>query len=167
MRNTIFIKAALAAVLMTGPALSQELDGCWTRAYDKDHLRGQPGQVVEKIMFGAFPGSDGKTATADLVVVAANQGHAARAGLGGQKLVQYLFCQADKTAGAGWRCASECDSGSLEITRIDDKMLEIRTDYLMVDGSETCGGALDLAEKPGQFVTYRLYRPSGPNCGWE
>lgn len=167
MRNIIFTKAVLAFTLITGTAQAADLDGCWTRAYDKDHLRGHPAQVVEKIMFGAFPGSDGTSATADMVVVAANQGHAAQQGLGGQKLVQVLLCYADKSAGAGWRCAVECDGGSLEITRLDDKMLEFRTDYLLVGDAESCGGALDLAEAPGQFVTYRLYRPSGPHCGWE
>ncbi|WP_421704381.1 hypothetical protein [Aliiroseovarius sp.] len=167
MRNITYIKAALTGVLMGAPAFAADLDGCWTRAYDKDHLMGQPGQVVEKIMFGAFPGADGTSATADMVVVAANQGHAASQGLGGQKLVQFLLCYADKTAKAGWRCAVECDGGSLEITRLDEDMLEFRTDYLLIGNTDGCGGALDIAEAPGQFVTYRLYRPSGPHCGWE
>ncbi len=50
--------------------------------------------------------------------------------------MQSLFCYADKTAKAGWRCAVECDGGSLEITRLDDKTLEFRTDYLLIGDAE-------------------------------
>ena len=168
MRNTIFTKALtvmafLAAGAGMGPAQAQSLEGCWARSYSATHLAGQPAQVVRDIMLRVHPGG-AKSTTANLSVIAANQGHAGKRGQGGQLFETFLLC--DRTA-RGWRCAVECDGGSLTVTRLDGKVLEFRTDYLMTGYGDSCGGLLDLAEIPGRPVTYRLYRQTGKPCTWE
>lgn len=167
MRNTIFIKAPTALAFLATPALAAPPEGCWTRVYDRAHLKSQPAQVVEMIMLRFFPEPDGKSATANLAVVAANQGHAGKRGLGGEIFEQFLFCYRDKSATAGWSCSVECDGGQMKITRMDSKVMEFRTNYLLTGHIEDCGGVMDLAEKPGQPVTYRLYRHTGKYCTWE
>jgi hypothetical protein len=53
----------------------------------------------------------------------------------------------------------------MSITRLDAEVLEFRTDYLMVgDEADVCAPGVDLAERPGVPVTYRLFRQSNRAC---
>lgn len=154
MRNTIFTSAALA--LMAGPVLAEgPAEGCFTRVYSDAHLAKYPDQVVKSLRLKVAYNADFEGRLALMEVVAANQGHAARDGLGGQTLIQSLICWTDSD---GWNgCSVECDGGSFRVAKDTGKTMTIRTDYLMVgDNEESCGGAIDLAERPGEPVSYRL-----------
>lgn len=163
MRNTTFTKALAVTLIGALPAQAQDIAGCYARAYDAAHLTSQPAQVVKAITLQVHAGS-AKSTTATLRVRAADQGHARRSGQGGRRFDAFLLC--DRTMD-GWRCGVECDGGSLIVTRHDTQVLEFRTNHLMTGAGDSCGGMLDLAELPGQPVTYRLFSRPDDVCSLE
>ncbi len=160
MRNIIF--TSFIAALIAAPALAGPPEGCFARHYGESHLAGQPAQVVASIWLdiGTRVYDGNPQVDARMGVVTANQGHVGKQGLGGMYFDQFLICWQE----GNWICAVECDGGHLEITRYDGKVLEFRTSYLMVGDTGECGGAVDLAEKPGVPVVYRLYRAKDWEC---
>lgn len=155
MPNTTFI--SLLFGLAAGSALAEV--SCYTREYSDEHLASNPQQVVRDILVRLTdnPRRDGVRMSATL----ADQGHVAGTGVAGQTLNQGLFCLQDTDA---LRCGVECDGGLITVTRQDDEVLEFRTEYLVVGDTESCGGTADLAEVPGQSVTYRLFRVDPALC---
>ncbi|MEO1140385.1 MAG: hypothetical protein AAFW87_13115 [Pseudomonadota bacterium] len=99
---------------------------------------------------------------ATIAATFADQGHAGRDGYGDQTLWQRLECLRDGQDRPF--CGVECDGGTFAVTRQDAGGLTLRTEYLMIGDTEGCGGAVDLAEVPGQMVTYRLSRVDAARC---
>jgi len=154
--------AAMALALMpTGPAFAGgPRQGCFVRDYTDAHLARHPDQIVDRIALRIRKDDYGDI-VADMRVLLARQGHVARSGHGGQSMEQFLFCW---TEGKKTGCSVECDGGHFTITRDTGKVLTFRTDYLMVGDTDECGGAVDLAEIPGQAVSSRLDRASTAVC---
>ncbi|WP_136443108.1 hypothetical protein [Pacificoceanicola onchidii] len=152
----------LALLFCTGAASAEEIrPGCYERVYSDAHLAGQPAQVVSEIRFYVGEWLTEVARRGALEVIAANQGHARRDDNAGRVMTQFLFCgsETDETV-----CQVECDGGSLFVTRQTGDSLTFRTRYLLVGNSEECGGQMDLAEVPGQWVSYRLNRVSTSVC---
>ncbi len=168
MPNITRIKQFLALAILLLPASGWAggydwPQGCYAREYSDTHLVSQPNQVVAAIWLNFYhqQGND----FAALSVVTSEQGHAAKSGLGNQFFDQFLICSDPGRSGSDRAvCAVECDGGSFWIKAFDGKVLDIRTQYLMAGDTEGCGGAINLAEKPGQPVTYRLYRVDDAQC---
>lgn len=153
---------ALFALVLAAPALAEPSYGCYERVYSEQHLAGQPDQVVSELrLYLTSSESENLEWTAGMEVISANQGHAARDGLGEQRFTQFLICWED---GGRRGCSVECDGGSLVITKDTHDELKFRTDYLMVGDAAECGGSLDLAEKVGKAVTYKLNRAPDHHC---
>ena len=153
----------LAAVLAGGAQAGGPAPGCFERSYSADHLARHPEQVVERIVLQIL--TNGENTAARLWVNTARQGHARAEGLGGQRFAQVLECW-DDADGRGF-CAVECDGGNFTVTKRDAKSLTFETKYLMVGDTEECGGAVDLAERPRELVTYRLNAAADAICAAE
>lgn len=147
--------------LVAGPVLADPTLGCFERSYSAAHLAGQPAQIVARMRLKLSIQPEYGEWIATMDVRAANQGHAKRNGHGDQSFAQFLICWED---GARRGCSVECDGGSFEITKESATSLTFRTDYLLVGETDDCGGALDLAEKQGQPVSYRLNRVDDAVC---
>ena len=83
----------LSATLATSPALAQDMPlGCYGRDYSDAHLASHPGQGIDWITINFYPSpyaDQGATETwADITVMTANQGQAARDGVGGMILTE-------------------------------------------------------------------------------
>jgi len=163
-RNITYIKTLALCAVMALPAHAQSAPpaGCCVRDYSAGHLAKNPNQVVDRISVSFRQNAGDRVA--QMSVLTADQGHAREDGHGSQLFAQYLYCFAPSGGFKNWTCSVECDGGSMEITRDDDKMLEFRTNYLLVGETDECGGAVDLAEIVGQRVTYRLTRVADSQC---
>lgn len=147
--------ALAGPVFADGPAL-----GCFERSYSDAHLAKNPAQVVRRIML-RLRWQDQAYTVGDMWVETSDQGHVAASGLGGQMFSQFLLCWSE---GQTDLCAVECDGGSFSVVRQDRDGLTFQTSYLLVGALYGCGGAVDLAEVPGQTVRYRLNRVSDRAC---
>lgn len=151
----------------TGAAAQAAPEGCFARGYSDAHLAGHPAQVVREISvaFGDFGGDS--LPWADVIVVTADQGHVAATGQGGGTYGQIARCSLRGTG--RWACSAECDGGTLEIMALESDHLLLRTDYFLMGTGDDCGGEVDLAEVPGQRVSYRLERLPDSACAgrWE
>lgn len=169
MRSTICISvvagmvasSALAPMAMAQPLVTE---GCFARTYSPDHLAANPGQIVAAIVIRSWDDPGYGNTLLEMSVEAADQGHAAASGHGGQTLTQGLFCMSPRSPGAGVFCGIECDGGSLEVLTDDGATFMFRTISVAVGETESCGGAVSLAEVPGQFTSYRLDRVSDSIC---
>ncbi|MDH3475423.1 MAG: hypothetical protein OEM59_17215 [Rhodospirillales bacterium] len=161
MRSTISI-SAIVALALAGAATAQEGPrlGCYARDYTAAHLASHPDQIVGHIVMRVRPDPAGPGTLADLAVWTADQGHVRKAGLGGQRFDQVLICWREGKAAV---CGVECDGGLMQVERDDGEVLQFRTDYLLVGGGG-CEGLVDLAERPGQAVSYRLSRAPDAAC---
>jgi hypothetical protein len=162
-RSTTFTSLVFA-VAAAGPAPAQEGPrlGCYARDHTSAHLASHPDQIVGRIVMRVRPDvPGGATTVADLAVWTANQGHVRKAGLGGRRFDQSLFCWREGKAAF---CGVECDGGTFRVERDDGEVLQFVTDYLMVGETEDCGGVVDLAELPGRAVSYRLTRAPAATC---
>lgn len=162
MRNITYINSLILVAAMALPVQAQSAppEGCYERQYTQSHLAKNLDQVVAQIAVRF--GKNAAENVALMSVLTANQGHARQAGNGGKLFDQFLYCSASN--GDSWRCAVECDGGSFKITQLDGKTLKFTTEYLMVGQADECGGAVDLAEKQGQKVTYKLTRVADNQC---
>lgn len=151
------LSGAGGALAGDGPSL-----GCFERDYTDEHLTSHPDQIVDRIVLDVHRLPDGgEDAFVDMAVWTANQGHVRKTGQGGQRFDQFLFCYQD---GKAARCVVECDGGGFTVERDDGEVLQFATSYLVAGEAEECGGAIDLAELPGQSVSYRLTRVSDATC---
>ena len=151
--TTVLFPAATASA-------AELMPGCYHRDYSPQHLASHPDQVVDWISMLVEKGQDGST-SARIRVASANQGHARRSGFGNHIFDQWLFCYDDN---GGIACSADCDGGRFILTRQTQTSITFSTRYLMVGEQDDCGGALDLAEVPGQPVKYRLDRVSDSAC---
>lgn len=147
--------------LLAAPAWAGDLaPGCFERNYSDAHLAKNPAQVVDRMVLHLT--SNGDETVGRIWITTARQGHVMAAGLGGQRFSQFLICWAELDGLQ--RCGVECDGGTFTVTRRDDKSLTFETKYLLVGEIEDCGGAVDLAEAPGQMVSYRLNAAADAVC---
>ncbi len=170
MRSITFI----SAVMLAGHAVAQGMPthGCFARDYGADHLAKNPDQIVarmvaeidtaEQILPDLTDWEEMSTSSRQetwmrLAVWTANQGHVGATGHGNRRFDQILIC-------GGGGCGVECDGGGFDIERDDGDTLQFRTDYLMVGEIGGCGGAIDLAERPSEAVSYRLTRVPDALC---
>ncbi|WGW03841.1 hypothetical protein [Tropicibacter oceani] len=161
---SVFAKKKVLAlcVLIDGGAQAGEvLPGCYERAYTAEHLASQPAQVVREIRLWVGDWTTEVARAGKLEVIAANQGRARASDQHGRVLTQTLYC--GNEAGEA-TCLAECDGGSLEVRKQDSAGMTFRTRYLMVGEVGGCGGSLDLAEVPGQWVSYKLFRVPDARC---
>ena len=154
---------AALGLLASGGAAEPPAPGCYMRDYSDAHLAAHPAQVADRIVLEISEQATGTT-VGNLWVTFADQGHAARSGAGHHRMWQFLVCWSD---GGTPRCGVECDGGTMEITRQDASGLSFRTGYLLVGPTDQCGGAVDLAERPGETVSYRLNAVAGTLCEGE
>ena len=161
----LFRTAAVIAAALAGAAAAADgpAPGCYARDYSDAHLAKHTAQIVDRMVMRIWQ-QDGGTTVADMWVITANQGHVRQSGLGGHRLWQFLICGSDDGQPI---CGVECDGGRMEITRQDSKGLTFRTRYLLVGPTDQCGGAIDLAEVPGQAVSYRLNAVPETMCDGE
>jgi len=139
--------------MLAGPVMAEEpRPGCYMRDYSDAHLAKHPEQIVDRMVVQIARQATG-TVVADIWVTLADQGHVRTSAMGHHRVSQVLVCWSDNGRA---RCGVECDGGSMEITRQDGEVLIFRTDYMLVGPTDQCGGAIDLAERPGQMVSYRL-----------
>jgi hypothetical protein len=164
-RTVGFAAGAFALILGfcgTGAAWAEEVrPGCYQRVYSDAHLRGQPAQVVKSVRLrvGTWMTEVAREAVID--VVPANQGHVRGQPWVGARLQQFLICGTESGAPL---CQVECDGGSMEVIKQDAQGMVFRTRYMLVGTTGECGGVMNMAEYPGQWVSYRLYRVADSDC---
>lgn len=152
---------ALSGAVLAGPAGAEGPDaGCYVRDYSDAHLASQPAQVVDWLQLWVYQG-DNQNKLANMLVGFSNQGHVAGTQHAGQVLDQFLLCF-DYDGHKG--CTVECDGGNFFVTRDSGDTMTIETDYLMVGETDSCGGAVDLAEVTGKAVRYKLNRVAASQC---
>ncbi len=147
---------------LTAPAQAQDLLSCYARNYSDAHLAQNPDQVVQSIVLAFERGAGDLYVT--MAAKIADGGHARGGPLVGQWVDQGLYCYEGEADAVGAKCAVECDGGSLEVTKVTGDSLTFRTQYLTVGDTEECGGSIDLAERPGQPVSYKLSKADFKHC---
>ena len=159
MRNIIFTSAIC---IFAGQAFAQApiTQGCFLRDYSDAHLASHPKQVVDWIRVKIHKDQYDQT-VADVDAYIANQGHALASGLGGQVLAGALHCW---QSGGDIGCSVDCDGGTFYVIKDDGQTLTLRTEGVMIGDTESCGGALSLAEEVGKPTTYRLNRVADDVC---
>lgn len=167
LRNLLGLAAMVltmpVAMVVTAPAAqaAEILPGCYQRIYSSGHLAGQPAQVVAamRMKVGGWQTEVSRGTT--LEVVMANQGHVRGSMYAGRTLSQFMFCG---TEGRSDLCVTDCNSGSLEVRKNDSNGMTFRTRFLLVGEVADCGGSVDLAEYPNQWVSYKLNRVPDVVC---
>ncbi|MGC1495890.1 MAG: hypothetical protein WA790_08775 [Sulfitobacter sp.] len=144
--------------------MADEPAGCFERTYSDAHLAKNPSQVVRSISmsFGDFGGDT--VPWIDVEAEIADQGHARGTGQGGNTYGQIARCTDQGNSKTGWTCSVECDGGTLRIDRLDATSLLVSLDYFIMNTGDDCGGEVDLAEVPGQSVSYKLERQPNAAC---
>ena len=161
MRSITFTNTLLGAAFLASAGQAENIPfSCFYRDYTDEHLAAHPTQIVDEIWM-RFDEDVYGYQFVDILVRTANQGHAAKDGLGGQLFDQTVHCWDNEGVLA---CAVDCDGGYMEVEAHDGEMLQFRTQNLWVGDTEECGGAIDLAEIPGQPVSYRLYATDDLAC---
>lgn len=157
------LAGALAAVLsIVAPAVAEEIrPGCYQRVYSDSHLRSHPRQVVKSVRLYVGQWMTEVAREARIEVVPANQGHVRGQPWVGARLQQFLICGTE--SGAPY-CQVECDGGRMEVTKQDGQGMVFRTRYMVVGNTTECGGVMDMAEVPGSYTSYRLYRVADSDC---
>ncbi len=159
--KTVIMSLTLSGAVLAGPVWADGPDaGCYVRDYSDAHLAGQPAQVVDWMQLWIYQ-DDNQNKLANMLVGFSNQGHVASTKHAGQVLDQFLLCF-DYDGRQG--CTVECDGGNFFVTRETGDAMTIETDYLMVGETDSCGGAVDLAEVPGKAVRYKLNRVVASQC---
>lgn len=156
---------SLVLLCLATPVAAQDVpQGCFFRDYSDAHLAQNPGQGVDQILIYFRSGADnsGGIVLADVRVLAANQGQALAAGLGGQTL--------NATPGnfnTPLRFGVECDGGSFDVIGQTGEELTIETQGMRLTKEPSCDGDerwMNLAEIGGETTTYRLRAVDQSQC---
>jgi hypothetical protein len=170
-RSTIC--TSLALCLSTGPAISEPSFGCYATAYDERYLSLFPDRVVSSIRLSLAPNSGAAgnepsipDAIARIDVILADQGHAARAGLGGQAMFETFNC----TGTSDLSCEDECnrpdnpDIYSGILIHGGGPTIAIRVDSQLVGQGQACEGLADISDGPGEPTNFFLDRVDDAYC---
>ncbi|MGP6087484.1 hypothetical protein [Antarctobacter jejuensis] len=161
-RIGVLARAFVAALSMAAPAVAEDIrPGCYQRVYSDAHLRAHPSQVVKSVRLFVGQWMTEVAREARIEVVPANQGHVRGQPWVGARLQQFLICGTE--SGAPY-CQVECDGGRMEVTKQDGQGMVFRTRYMLVGETSECGGVMDMAEVPGAYTSYRLYRVADSDC---
>jgi|GEM_PF-4863531 len=156
------ISAFTLMCFLASPAVGQDVPmGCFVRDYGQDHLDRYPEQVVERISIRFGP-HDWFIA-ADVKVLLADQGHAGRDGLAGQRMSEWAG-----NFNGPLNFGVECDGGGFEVVAKDAHGITIETSgfRLSTDG---CGGEgvnSTLLEEGSATTRYRLPATEDAACDW-
>lgn len=150
----------LTAFLLPTPLLAElPPPGCYARDYEAAHLTAHPAQGVAGLRLWFFTEDDaGETPAALVEARMADQGQAARDGVGGAVLTQLAICDAQ---GA---CYVECDGGLFTTEMTAGGGLRLSTQRFRVGEGESCGGSSDLAEREGRATVYLLDPAPAETC---
>ena len=166
MRRTIVLSLA-CSLPFAAPALAA---GCYARHYDAAYLAAHPNRAVASMRMKIGAAKYGPGFPAVMRVEAANQRQARIDGNAGKSFIQTFNCFNNKGVPT---CSADCDSGNIEIAREDGKVLVFHTKGLAMSGVgslrelERCTFGVNLAERQGEDITYRLDRAPDAACeGW-
>lgn len=162
MRSLVFVGLLALATPAPNLAQAQDILACYARNYSDAHLAANPAQVVQSMVF-AFEQGEAEVLV-NMAVKVANGGHAKGGPLVGKWVRQGMFCFDGGAGQVGTRCAIECDAGSMEVVKVTPNSLTFRTNYLTVGEADECGGSIDIAERPGQPVSYKLMKADPKHC---
>ena len=114
---------SLSAVYATSLTAQDIPTGCYVREYSKEHLKQNPAQIVDRMSILFDPPDSEGYGWADVQVLLADQGHAARDGYGGKRV-----------SGGGINVngslrfdSSSCDGGGFEVIASDANTITIKT----------------------------------------
>jgi hypothetical protein len=158
------VQTALAGALVMAASMASANEirpGCYERIYSSGHLATHPDQHVAAIRMKVGEWATNVSRATQLEAVVANQGRARGSRYAGRTLSQFLFCG---TEGRWDTCVAGCDVGSLQVIKQTNTSMTFRTRYLLVGEVADCGGEIDLAEIPGQWVSYKLNRAPDSAC---
>lgn len=162
MRNMRQFSMLTLACLLAGPVDAQTVpDGCFMREYTQDHLDRNPNQVVRRISILFAPHD--QLVSAEIEVLMADQGHAARDGFGDMRMSEWAA-----NFNGPMKFGIECDGGGFEVIAQDADGLTIETGYVRValDGCSGDNTSTTLAEVEGELTRYRLERREVAACAW-
>ena len=148
--------------LIATPAIAQEVPmGCYTRGYSSDHLAKHPEQVVKRISI-LFTQRD-SLAWADVQVLLANQGHAARDGYGGMRLSEIAG-----SFNGPLDFGVECDGGKFDVIANDATGILIETIGFRLSNSGCDGDGIysTLGEQGRSTTRYKLHKSDDASCDW-
>lgn len=157
--STIFTSLVLAL-----PAGAQTVpDGCYARTYSTNHLVAHPAQVVDWITAYFAADTGGPNTGLWLRVGMADQGLAARDGVGGMTLTQSLSNFQQPTV-----FQVDGDGGSLRITAADASGITLQTGgvFLSEGGDFFEEPSSTLSEGGNAPTVYRLYAADPSVCGY-
>jgi hypothetical protein len=159
MKNLAFL---FVLTFIATPSIAEDaLMGCFVRDYSKEHLQQSPEQVVDRmsILFTV----EENLMWADVQVLLADQGHAARDGFGGMRL-----SEAAGTFNGPLEFGVECDGGSFDVVGLDGTSVTIETSRFRLSANG-CGGEgfnSDLHETGSASTRYKLNRAETAACQW-
>ncbi|MEJ6401439.1 hypothetical protein [Yoonia sp. 2307UL14-13] len=154
------LKVLSIAVSVATPLDAQDVpSGCYVRDYSEAHLAQNPEQIVDRIsiIFGPHDG----VLLADVKVLLANQGSAARDGNGGA-----YVSETAANFSSPLQFGVECDGGYFDVIEFDDEAMTIETPGIRISG-EGCGGEgieTYLVEAGSEATRYILYRDELGAC---
>lgn len=157
------------AICLATPLMSQNLQtGCYERKYTSEHLQAHPAQIVDliRVKFARIDAMAPDILSADVHVLLANQGHAARDGYGGQRVQNSAT-----NFMSPHEFHVECDGGSLSVIHHDAESVLIETTgfRLIGDDAACVDDSLEtnLSEQiPGTPTRYVLFRAEDAACDW-
>ncbi|WP_133122590.1 hypothetical protein [Yoonia maricola] len=142
--------------------------GCYVRDYSLQHLQAHPDQVVDRISldFSQLDDLTRDITAVDVEVLLADQGHAAREGYGGQRVLQSAA-----NFMSPLEFHTDCDGGSFAVIRFSlESVLIETTGFRLIGDDMTCVDEFvetDLSEQvPGSPTRYLLYRAEDAACDW-
>lgn len=176
MRNITYTKLmAVTAFLLAGSAFAQSKppghwplpEGCYIRNYSADHVAKHPMQVVKEIRVRFHLWE--RDPYASIRLKTTNQGHVRQHSQGGQIFEEGSECVLEPWpeglgAPVGWTCHSLMNSGGIYLQKFDDAALLFKTKKFILGEGESFVGAMDLAEQPDKWVTYKLFRVNDAEC---
>jgi hypothetical protein len=154
MKRTLALSTICISTIFAGPVTAQAVpNGCYARFYTAEHLAANPDQVVDWITMRFTPDAEVRATNLELQVEMANQGHAARDGVGGMVMTQLLGNHSNATT-----FQVDGDGGSLQIISLEGGNLTVQTGgvFLSPGGDFFEEQNSSLSEHTGGPTTYLL-----------
>ena len=165
-RSSTMRYPSIFALLLLVPMSAGAQDvpmGCYLRDYSPDHLAKHPEQVVDRISILFRPGN--QFTAAEVNVLFADQGHAARDGYGGLRGAETA---GNFNADVPLKFAVECDGGSFDVIESSADHILIETSWFRLSDNG-CGSdeiRSTLLEEGSASTRYRLDQVEETMCAW-